>query len=65
MLWGIMFYNDILMQAGHLGSVEWELLFLKDGSNFTSHKGWAFPQRVYFNGDYCGMPPLDAYPSVQ
>lgn len=62
MLWGIKFYNNILMQAGPLGSVESELLFQKDGTNSTSSKGWAFPQRVYFNGDNCDMPPPDAYP---
>lgn len=64
MLWGIKFYNDFLSQAGPLGNVQSELLFQKDASTFTFEKGWAFPRRVYFNGDNCVMPPPDAYPSL-
>ncbi|KAJ8452243.1 hypothetical protein Cgig2_006048 [Carnegiea gigantea] len=62
MLWGVKFYNDLLMQAGPYGNVQSELLFKKDKSTFTFEKGWAFPRRVYFNGDNCVMPPPDAYP---
>ncbi|KAL9266391.1 COBRA-like protein [Drosera capensis] len=62
MLWGIKFYNDLLSQAGPLGNVQSELLFRKDQSTFTFDKGWAFPRRLYFNGDNCVMPPPDAYP---
>ncbi|KAL6551623.1 hypothetical protein OROGR_007777 [Orobanche gracilis] len=62
MLWGVKFYNDVLMQAGPLGNVQSELLFRKDKSTFTFEKGWAFPRRVYFNGDNCVMPPPYAYP---
>ncbi|XP_010528423.1 PREDICTED: COBRA-like protein 2 [Tarenaya hassleriana] len=62
MLWGIKFYNDLLSQAGPLGNVQSELLFRKNPSTFTFEKGWAFPRRVYFNGDNCVMPPPDAYP---
>ncbi|BAU01396.1 hypothetical protein VIGAN_11062100 [Vigna angularis var. angularis] len=62
MLWGVKFYNDFLMQAGSDGNVQSELLFKKDKSTFTFDKGWAFPRRVYFNGDVCVMPPPDAYP---
>lgn len=62
MLWGIKFYNDLLMQAGPLGNVQSELLFRKDQSTFTFEKGWAFPRRIYFNGDNCVMPPPDSYP---
>lgn len=62
MLWGIKFYNDLLMQAGPLGNVQSELLFRKDTSKFTFEKGWAFPHRIYFNGDNCVMPPPDSYP---
>jgi len=63
-LWGIKHYNDVLMQAGRYGKVHLELLFRKDKATFTSKKGWAFPQRIYFNGDSCVMPPPDAYPLV-
>ena len=62
MLWGVEFYNDLLMQAGPVGNVQSELLFQKDKSTFTFDKGWAFPRRIYFNGDNCVMPPPDAYP---
>ncbi|RZC60030.1 hypothetical protein C5167_021785 [Papaver somniferum] len=62
MLWGIKDYNDLLMQAGPMGSVQSELLFKKDKAGFTLDKGWAFPRRIYFNGDNCVMPPPDAYP---
>ncbi|GAB4832420.1 COBRA-like protein 1 [Ancistrocladus abbreviatus] len=62
MLWGIQFYNDLIMQAGPYGNVQSELLFQKDASTFTFDKGWAFPRRIYFNGDNCVMPPPDAYP---
>lgn len=62
MLWGVKFYNDFLSQAGPLGNVQSELLFRKDSSTFTFEKGWAFPRRIYFNGDNCVMPPPEAYP---
>ncbi|XP_044476235.1 protein COBRA-like [Mangifera indica] len=62
MLWGVKFYNDFLNEAGPYGNVQSELLFRKDLSTFTFEKGWAFPRRIYFNGDNCVMPPPDAYP---
>ncbi|TKY73286.1 COBRA protein [Spatholobus suberectus] len=62
MLWGVKFYNDFLSSAGPLGNVQSELLLRKDKSTFTFDKGWAFPRRIYFNGDNCVMPPPDAYP---
>lgn len=62
MLWGLQFYNDLLASAGEFGNVQSELLFRKDASTFTLDKGWAFPRRIYFNGDNCVMPPPDAYP---
>ena len=62
MLWGVKFYNDFLSQAGPNGNVQSELLFRKDKATFTFDKGWAFPRRIYFNGDNCVMPPPDAYP---
>lgn len=61
MIWGVKLYNDLLMQAGPTGNVQLELIFRKDKS-FTFDKGWAFPRRIYFNGDNCVMPPPDAYP---
>ncbi|KAM7277792.1 hypothetical protein ACFE04_004926 [Oxalis oulophora] len=62
MLWGVKFYNDYLSEAGPYGNVQSELLFRKDQSTFTFEKGWAFPRRIYFNGDNCVMPPPDSYP---
>lgn len=62
MLWGVKYYNDMLMQAGKMGNVQSELLFQKDKQTFTFKQGWAFPRRLYFNGDDCVLPPPDAYP---
>ncbi|WOK94446.1 hypothetical protein Cni_G03148 [Canna indica] len=62
MLWGVKYYNDLLMEAGPYGNVQSEILFKKDPSTFTFHQGWAFPRRIYFNGDNCVMPPPDSYP---
>lgn len=62
MLWGIKYYNDLLMVAGPLGNVQSEILLRKDPSTFTFQKGWAFPRLIYFNGDNCVMPPADSYP---
>lgn len=62
MLWGVKRHNDDLLQAGLLGNVQSDILFRKDSSTFTLEKGWAFPRRIYFNGDNCVMPPPDAYP---
>lgn len=62
MLWGVKYYNDLLMQAGPLGNAQSEFLFQKDKSSFTFEKGWAFPRRIYFNGDNCVMPAPDEYP---
>jgi hypothetical protein len=50
----------LIMVAGPDGNVQSELLFRKDPSTFTFQKGWAFPRRIYFNGDNCVMPPPDA-----
>ncbi|KAL9663337.1 hypothetical protein QQ045_028177 [Rhodiola kirilowii] len=60
MFWGVKFYNDRLLQAGSVGNIQSELLLGKDPS-FTYENGWAFPRRIYFNGDNCVMPSSDAY----
>ncbi|XP_015571931.1 COBRA-like protein 4 [Ricinus communis] len=62
MFYGIKFYNDVLMEAGPDGNVQSELILKKDMNTFTFHQGWAFPRKVYFNGDECVMPPPDEYP---
>ncbi|XP_042375538.1 COBRA-like protein 4 [Zingiber officinale] len=64
MLYGMKFYNDLLMQAGAYGNVQSELLLRKDERTFTFKNGWAFPRKVYFNGDECKLPPPDAYPHL-
>ncbi|XP_049373452.1 COBRA-like protein 3 [Solanum verrucosum] len=64
MLWGVKSSNDLLVQPGPSGNVQFELLLRKDTSNLTLDKGWAFPRRVYFNGDNCIMPPSEAYPHL-
>ncbi|KAL5554174.1 hypothetical protein UlMin_041575 [Ulmus minor] len=44
MLWGIKFYNDLLMEAGPQGNVQSKLSVRKDQNTFSFEKGWAFPQ---------------------
>lgn len=55
-------YNDVLMEAGPLGNLQSEVLLQKDQNTFTFKQGWAFPRKVYFNGDECMVPPPDTYP---
>lgn len=64
MFYGLKFYNDLLMQAGPLGNVQSEVLMKKDKNTFTLKQGWAFPRKVYFNGDECMLPPPDTYPTL-
>lgn len=64
MFYGMKFYNDLLMEAGSNGNVQSEVLLRKDQNTFTLKQGWAFPRKVYFNGDECRLPPPDAYPSL-
>ncbi len=50
------------MEAGPDGNVQSEMILEKDMKTFTFQQGWAFPRKVYFNGDECVMPPPDSYP---
>ncbi|XP_065855052.1 COBRA-like protein 4 [Euphorbia lathyris] len=59
---GMKSFNDVLMQAGPSGNVQSEVLMQKDENTFTFKLGWAFPRKVYFNGDECILPPPDSYP---
>lgn len=58
------FYNNDLMEAGPEGYVHTELILQKDMNSFTLKQGWAFPRKVYFNGDECVMPLPDSYPAL-
>lgn len=62
MFYGMKYYNDLLMEAGALGNVQSEVLMQKDSNTFTFKKGWAFPRKVYFNGDECLLPSPESYP---
>lgn len=62
MFYGMKYYNDLLMEAGPQGNVQSELLLQKNKDTFTFKQGWAFPHKVYFNGDECMLPPPDTYP---
>ncbi|KAK8265932.1 hypothetical protein V6Z12_D12G210700 [Gossypium hirsutum] len=44
------------------GNVQSEVLLGKNKDTFTFKQGWAFPRKVYFNGDECLLPPQDTYP---
>ncbi|XVF49927.1 hypothetical protein PTKIN_Ptkin04bG0055700 [Pterospermum kingtungense] len=60
--YGVKHHNELLMETGPGGNVQSEVIFGKDKSEFTLEQGWGFPQKVYFNGDECMMPPPDSYP---
>ena len=62
MFYGMKFYNDLLVEAGEHGNVQSEVLLQKNKDTFTFKHGWAFPRKVYFNGDECRLPPPDTYP---
>ena len=62
LFYGMKFFNDQLMEAGPYGNVQSEVLMRKDDSAFTFSQGWAFPRKIYFNGDECRMPSPDSYP---
>ncbi|MED6130583.1 COBRA-like protein 4 [Stylosanthes scabra] len=62
MFYGLKYYNDLLMENGPKGNVQSEILMKKDKNTFTLKNGWAFPRRVYFNGEECMLPPPDSYP---
>ncbi|KAM1411148.1 hypothetical protein COP1_023874 [Malus domestica] len=62
MFYGMKFFNDRLVQAREFGFVQSEMLLQKDKNTFTLREGWAFPRKVYFNGDECQFPPPDVYP---
>ncbi|XP_059643504.1 COBRA-like protein 4 [Cornus florida] len=64
MFYGMKFYNDLLMEAGPSGNVQSEILLQKDQDTFSFKQGWAFPRKVYFNGDECKLPPPDQYPHL-
>lgn len=55
------YFNDLLMEAGPKGNIQSEVLLQKD-KKFTFKQGWAFPHKVYFNGDECMLPHPDTYP---
>ena len=56
--------NDLLLEAGSNGSVYSEMILRKDERMFTLNNGWAFPRKLYFNGDECIMPLPVSYPSL-
>jgi len=62
MFYGMKYFNDLLMEAGPKGNIQSEVLLQKNKDTFTFKQGWAFPHKVYFNGDECMLPPPDTYP---
>ncbi|XP_073367569.1 COBRA-like protein 5 [Aegilops tauschii subsp. strangulata] len=62
MFYGLKLYNDLLMESSPFGNVQSEVLMRKDDNTFTFSQGWAFPHKIYFNGDECKMPPPGSYP---
>ncbi|CAL5341241.1 unnamed protein product [Camellia sinensis] len=66
LFWGLEHYNSQLLTADEKqpGSVTTEVLLEKDSKSFTLRNGWAFPKRIYFNGDNCEMPLPDTFPML-
>ncbi|KAJ8773155.1 hypothetical protein K2173_028332 [Erythroxylum novogranatense] len=64
MFYGIKYYNDLLLEAGPSGNVQSEMILMKDRNKFSFGQGWAFPRKIYFNGDECMMPLPDSYPTL-
>ncbi|XP_057740772.1 COBRA-like protein 1 [Arachis stenosperma] len=66
LFWGIDYYNTELVHSGkdQQGFVSTEILLEKDPKSFTLSNGWAFPRRVYFNGENCEMPLPDTFPML-
>ncbi|CAK9162057.1 unnamed protein product [Ilex paraguariensis] len=66
LFWGLAYYNDELVQADEkeLGSVTTEILLQKDPDSFTLSNGWAFPRKIYVNGENCEMPLPDIFPML-
>ncbi|XP_027357016.1 COBRA-like protein 1 [Abrus precatorius] len=66
LFWGIDFYNNELLHSDkdRVGGVTTEILLEKDTNSFTLSNGWAFPRRIYFNGENCEMPLPDTFPML-
>lgn len=64
MFYGLKFFNDVIMEAGPDGNVQSEMILQKDAYTFTLSEGWAFPRKIYFNGEECMMPSPDQYPHL-
>ncbi|KAH1244039.1 COBRA-like protein 2 [Glycine max] len=66
LFWGIDYYNNELVHSdkGVVGLVTTEILLDKDPNSFTVSNGWAFPRRIYFNGENCEMPLPDTFPML-
>ncbi|KAG9443017.1 hypothetical protein H6P81_018871 [Aristolochia fimbriata] len=66
LFWGIQYYNDVLLNAmdNDPGSVTTEIILSKDIDSFTLRSGWAYPRRIYFNGENCQMPLPQDFPAL-
>ncbi|TKY75465.1 COBRA protein 1 [Spatholobus suberectus] len=66
LFWGIDYYNSELLHSDkdRVGLVTTEILMDKDPNSFTVRNGWAFPRRIYFNGENCEMPLPDTFPTL-
>ncbi|KAG5033632.1 hypothetical protein AAZX31_04G005700 [Glycine max] len=66
LFWGIDYYNNELVHSDKdgVGLVTTEILLDKDPNSFTVSNGWAFPRRIYFNGENCEMPLPDTFPML-
>ncbi|KAJ7967215.1 COBRA-like protein [Quillaja saponaria] len=66
LFWGIEYYNKELLNSDEdvMGSVTTDIILKKDLDSFTLSNGWAFPRRIYFNGENCEMALPDTFPML-
>ena len=64
LFWGITSIPSCCRLMG-IKSVHWtQILLNKDTDSFTLSNGWAFPWRIYFDGENCEMPLPDTFPEL-
>ncbi|KAK1402718.1 COBRA-like protein 1 [Heracleum sosnowskyi] len=66
LFWGLDHYNSDILTADEtqVGSVTTDIILEKDIKSFTLSNGWAFPRKIYINGENCEMALPDTFPML-
>lgn len=66
LFWGLEHYNSDILTADEtqVGSVTTDIILEKDMKAFTLSNGWAFPRKIYINGENCEMALPDTFPRL-